>query len=132
MARFVIDLEAALRLLDEEAAPAAAHRILAPSLLRSQVPDALYGRVRRGETSREAALRANARFAKAKHRYLGDAVLRRRAFELALRLDMASTFDAEFIALTQLQGDALIAGNAELAAVARKVVTVRPFKDLFG
>lgn len=39
-----------------------------------------------------------------KIRYLGDAVLHRRAWELAERLGRASTYDTEYIALTQLQG----------------------------
>jgi predicted nucleic acid-binding protein len=50
-----------------------------------------------------------------KIRLLGDAVLRRRAWDLADRLKWASTYDAEYVALTQLQGDALVTLDAELA-----------------
>jgi hypothetical protein len=39
-------------------------------------------------------------------RLLGDAVLRRRAWELADQLGWASTYNAEYVALTQLQADA--------------------------
>jgi hypothetical protein len=38
-------------------------------------------------------------------RLLGDAVLRRRAWDLADQLGWASTYDAEYVALTQLQAD---------------------------
>jgi len=48
-------------------------------------------------------------------RLLGDAVLRRRAWELADRLGWASTYDAEYVALTQLQADAFITLDAGLA-----------------
>ncbi len=39
-------------------------------------------------------------------RLLGDAVLRRRAWTSPGRLGWASTYDAEYVALTQLQADA--------------------------
>ena len=48
-------------------------------------------------------------------RLLGDAVLRRRAWEVADRLGWASTFDAEYVALTLLQGDAFVTLDADLA-----------------
>ena len=48
-------------------------------------------------------------------RLLGDAVLRRRAWELADQLGWASTYNAEYVALTQLQADAFVTLDAELA-----------------
>ena len=48
-------------------------------------------------------------------RLLGDAVLRRRAWDLADQLGWASTYDAEYVALTQLQADALVTQDGELA-----------------
>lgn len=42
-------------------------------------------------------------------RLLGDAVLRKVAWEVADRLGVASTYNAENIALTKLQADALVA-----------------------
>ena len=48
-------------------------------------------------------------------RLLGDAVLRRRAWDLAERLGWAETYDAEYVALTQLQADAFVTLDAELA-----------------
>ena len=129
MARFVIDTEAALRIA-REVVDWAPHSFLAPTLLRSQVLDALYGQVRRGEIAAAHGLDLNARFGKLKIRYLGDAVLRRRAWAIASEADMASTAEAEFIALTQLQGDALVAENVALAEQARRFVKVSPFSAL--
>jgi indolepyruvate ferredoxin oxidoreductase alpha subunit len=56
-------------------------------------------------------------------RLLGDAVLRRRAWELADQLGWASTYDAEYVALTQLQADAFITLDAKLASSLEGIVT---------
>ena len=48
-------------------------------------------------------------------RLLGDAVLRRRAWDIAEGLGWAETYDAEYVALTQLQGDAFVTLDTELA-----------------
>jgi predicted nucleic acid-binding protein len=48
-------------------------------------------------------------------RLLGDAVLRRRAWDIAEQLGWASTYDAEYVALTQLQADALVTLDPDLA-----------------
>jgi predicted nucleic acid-binding protein len=48
-------------------------------------------------------------------RLLGDAVLRRRAWDLAEQLGWAETYDAEYVALTQLQADAFVTRDAERA-----------------
>jgi predicted nucleic acid-binding protein len=48
-------------------------------------------------------------------RLLGDAVLRRRAWDVAERLGWAETYDAEYVALTQLQADAFVTLDTELA-----------------
>jgi len=42
-------------------------------------------------------------------------VLRRKAWALAEQLGLAETHDAEFVALTQLQADALVTPDNELA-----------------
>ena len=56
-------------------------------------------------------------------RLLGDAVLRRRAWDLAEQLGWAETYDAEYVALTQLQADALVTSNTELARRVEGIVT---------
>ena len=55
-------------------------------------------------------------------RLLGDAVLRRRAWDLANQLGWSSTYNAEYVALTQLQADAFITLDAELARSVEGVV----------
>jgi predicted nucleic acid-binding protein len=63
-----------------------------------------------------------------KLRLLGDAVLRRRAWEPADRLGWAETYDAEYLALTQLQGDALVTLNDRL--INAGVVSIATISEL--
>ncbi len=115
MTRFVVDPGAVIHLVAERIDVAAEHELLAPTLLRSQVLSSLHEAVHRGEIAPEVARERLASIGGMKIRLLGDAVLRRRAWELADRLGWASTYDAEYLALTQLQADAFITMNASLA-----------------
>jgi predicted nucleic acid-binding protein len=108
LTRFVVDSSVVLRLASDELEVSADHELLAPTLLRSQVLSTLHEAVQRGEITDEAGRELLARVGKLPIRLLGDAVLRRRAWELASRLGWAETFDAEYVALTQLQADALV------------------------
>lgn len=124
MRRFVIDVETALRIGAGDVAPAAGVELLAPTLLRSEALDVLYRRVRAGALDEQSARANRARLDAVKIRYLGDAVLRRRAWEIAFDADLASTLLAEYIALTRLQGDALATQDPALAKVAASYVAV--------
>lgn len=115
MTRFVVDCGVVLRLASEEIDVRAEHELLAPTLLRSQTLSALHEAVHASEIPRDVALDRLARIWAMPIRLLGDAVLRRRAFEVAEQLGWAETYDAEYVALTQLQADAFVTLNAELA-----------------
>ncbi|HEX5814918.1 MAG TPA: hypothetical protein VF010_06295 [Methylomirabilota bacterium] len=65
-------------------------------------------------------------------RLLGDAVLRRRAWELADQLGWASTYNAEYIALTQLQADAFVTLDIELARSVEGIVATASIDSLAG
>jgi predicted nucleic acid-binding protein len=127
MTRFVVDCGVALRLAEGELEVPAAHRLLAPTLVRSQALSALHEAVHRGELDRDAALERLRRVNRLPIRLLGDAVLRRRAWELADELGWPQTYEAEFLALTQLRADAFVTLDAELA---RKAATVVPTATL--
>jgi predicted nucleic acid-binding protein len=86
------------------------------------VLSALHETVARGEMPREVARERLARIGRMPIRLLGDAVLRRRAWEVADRLGWASTYDAEYVALTLLQADAFVALDAELARSVEGIV----------
>jgi predicted nucleic acid-binding protein len=122
MTRFVVDAGAVLHLASEGIDVRGAHELLAPTLLRSQTLSALHEAVQRGEIPAEVARDRLTRIGKMPIRLLGDAVLRRRAWELADQLGWASTYDAEYVALTQLQADALVTLDAELARSVEGIV----------
>ena len=122
MARFVVDCGVVLHLASEEIEVAPEHTLLAPTLLRSQTLSALHEAVHRGEVPRDVALERLARIRALPIRLLGDAVLRRRAWDLAERLGWAETYDAEYVALTQLQADAFVTLDADLARRVEGVV----------
>jgi predicted nucleic acid-binding protein len=120
--KFVVDSSVVLNLASAEAQASDEHELLAPTLLRSQTLSALHEAVHRGELSAEDARERLARIGRMPIRLLGDAVLRRRAWEVAEQLGWASTFDAEYVALTQLQADAFVTMDTELARSVEGVV----------
>lgn len=115
MTRFVVDAGVVLHLVRTGTEVSGEHELLAPTLLRSQTLSALHEAVHRGELPADVARERLARVGRMPIRLLGDAVLRRRAWDLAERLGWASTYDAEYVALTQLQADAFVTLDAELA-----------------
>ena len=131
MTRFVVDAGAVLHLASAGLEVSDRHELLAPTLLRSQTLSALHEAVHRGELPADVAHERLARIGRMRIRLLGDAVLRRRAWELADKLGWASTYDAEYIALTQLQADAFITLDADLREAVRDVVQVAPVEDLY-
>ena len=122
MTRFVVDASAVIHLVTEDIEVSAAHELLAPTLLRSQTLSVLHEAVQRGDIPADVARDRLERIWKMPIRLLGDAVLRRRAWEVADRLGWASTYDAEYVALTQLQGDAFITLDAALARSVEGIV----------
>jgi predicted nucleic acid-binding protein len=122
MTKFVVDAGAVLHLASAGVEVSGAHELLAPTLLRSQTLSALHEAVQRGELPADVARDRLARIGRMKIRLLGDAVLRRRAWDLADQLGWASTYDAEYVALTQLQADAFVTLDAKLARSVEGIV----------
>ena len=127
MTRFVVDCGAVIHLASEEIEVSAEHELLAPTLLRSQTLSALHEAVHRGEIPPDVAVDRLERIWAIPIRLLGDAVLRRRAWRLADELGWPETYDAEYIALTQLQADAFVTLDAELA---RRVAGIVPTETI--
>jgi predicted nucleic acid-binding protein len=122
VARFVVDCGVVLHLVAKEIGVADEHELLAPTLLRSQTLSALHEAVHRGELEPDLARERLRRVGAMPIRLLGDAVLRRNAWEVADRLGWSSTYDAEYIALTILQADAFVTLDRELARAAAGIV----------
>jgi predicted nucleic acid-binding protein len=113
--RFVVDCETLLRIAAGEIEVAAGHQLVAPTLVRSQALSALYETARRGEISAAEGLERVTRINSLKVRFLGDKVLQRTAWRVAAELGWETTYDAEFVALTQLQADVFVTSDGELA-----------------
>jgi predicted nucleic acid-binding protein len=124
MTRFVVDASAVLHLAGAGIRVPSVHKLLAPTLLRSQTLSVLHEAVQRGEIPADVARERLARIGRMPVRLLGDAVLRRRAWDLADQLGWASTYNAEYIALTQLQADAFVTLDAELARSVEGIVAI--------
>ena len=130
MTRFVVDCGVVLHLASEGIEVPAEHELFAPTLLRSQTLSALHEAVHRGEIPPDVALDRLTRIWAMSIRLLGDAVLRRRAWDLAEQLGWTETYDAEYLALTQLQADAFITLDAELARRAEGIVATATIEAL--
>jgi predicted nucleic acid-binding protein len=128
--RFVVDCGVVLCLVSEGIEVRAEHELLAPTLLRSQTLSALHEAVHGGEISPNVALDRLTRLWAVPIRLLGDAVLRRRAWDLAEQLGWAETYDAEYAALTQLQADAFVTLDAELARRVEGIVPTTTIEAL--
>lgn len=128
MTRFVVDAGVVVRLASEDFDVADEHGLLAPTLLRSRTLSALHEAVHRGELPADVARERLARIGRMPIRLLGDAVLRRRAWQVADELDWGSTYDAEYVALTQLQADAFVTLDEELARRVKGLVATAPIE----
>ena len=131
MTRYVIGPDVAIRLAGDEAVVPDGHHMLAPALLRSQLLSFLYQAVRRGEMTKEDVERRLFYVRGMRIRLLEDHELQIAAWQVADQLGWSDTFDAEYVAVTQLQGDALITLDRELADAVKDLVTVAPIEALF-
>lgn len=132
MTRFVIEPQVAMAMAAASAVAPPRHKLLAPTLLRSQVLALLFSEVRAGRLSRKEANRRLDYLRALQIRLLGDRVLQRVAWEIAFELDWQDTFVAEYLALTKLQAEAFVTDSPELADSARKVVPVASMIDLLS
>jgi predicted nucleic acid-binding protein len=120
--RFVVDCGTLLRIAAGEVDVAPEHQLVAPTLVRSQALARLYEAARRGEISDREGMERVTRINSMKVRFLGDKVLQRQAWKVANQLGWETTDDAEYVALTMLQADALVTTDEELARAASALV----------
>ncbi len=103
MTRYVIGPDVASQLAGDEAVVPDGHHMLAPALLRSQLLSLLYQAVHRGEMTKQDAERRLDYVRGMRIRLLEDRVLQTTAWKVADQLGWPDTFDAEYVALSQLQ-----------------------------
>ena len=122
MTRYVVDPRALLQIAATGLRIHPDHQLVAPNSVRSASLSLLYDRVRRGELGEDEALRLHERLTETKMRLLGDRVSRRTAWRIAREHGWDGIGDAEYLAVTLLQADALIALDEPLARRANGIV----------
>jgi hypothetical protein len=106
------------------------HRLVAPAGLRSQAMSLLYGELRVGALAERDVRPLLDGITTIKARLLGDRMSRGTAWRLARELGLDDTGPAEYLAVTRLQADALIALDPEVLRIADGVVPLAPLEAL--
>jgi predicted nucleic acid-binding protein len=132
MARYAIDAPTLLHLVDGGLNVDPGHQLVAPNSIRSEALELLLQDVRAGKRTEAAALHAHERMTELKMRLLGDRVSRRTAWQIARQHDWDTVRDAEYLAITGLQADALITVDPRLAAAAQHIVPVAAIGELLA
>lgn len=130
MTIFVIDAQVAIDLAAGGVAIPPEHSLTAPTLLRSQALALVYESVHRGEIDERTGRRILDDIRGLRIRLLGDRSLQDQAWRIAAKLNWSDTYQAEYIALTQLQADALATADETLAAAARAFVKTASPEDI--
>ena len=130
MTRYAIDAAALVRIVTDELAVDPAHQLVAPNAVRSHALTLLLQAVERGELAEKDARRLHTRLTELKIRVLSDRVSRWTSFQLARQQGWDTTHDAEYVAVTRLQADALVALDPRLRALAEGLVPLAPISAL--
>ena len=130
MTRYVVDARALLQIATTDVRIHSDHQLVAPNSIRSESLSLLFDQVRQGEITEDEALRLQDRLTEVKMRLLGDRVSRRTAWRIAREHGWDTIGDAEYLALTLLQADALIALDHSLAQRADGIVLLASLDDL--
>jgi predicted nucleic acid-binding protein len=132
MARYVIDAPTLLHLVDADLRAGPGHQLVAPNSIRSEALELLLHEVQAGRRTEAEALKAHDRLTEMKMRLLGDRVSRRTAWQIARQHGWDTLRDAEYLAVTQLQADALVTVDTTLAATAQAHVAIATIDDLLA
>jgi len=130
MTRYVIEPQGAIYLASKGIVIADKHQLLAPTLFRSQLLSELFRNVNNGKLTKKEADQYLNYVRGLRMRLLGDRVLQQVAWKIADQIGAEDTYLSEYIALTQLQADALISLNAKLSSVAKSLVELAPINAL--
>jgi predicted nucleic acid-binding protein len=130
MTRYVIDAPTLLHLIANSVRVSSRHQIVAPNLIRSQALSLLLEAVQHGDLTEDLALQHHERLTEMKMRLLGDRVSRRTAWKIAREHGWKTTYDAEYLAVTQLQADALVTVDPALATKAKGLVPLAQLEAL--
>lgn len=130
VARYVIDARTLLQIIDDDVPVHPGVQLVAPSAIRSEAMDLLLADVRSDRRTDKAALEVHERVTERKMRLLNDRVTRRVAWQIARERGWDTLRDAEYLAVTRLQADALVTVDHDLAAKAEGTVPVAGLRAL--
>jgi len=130
MSRFVVCPATLILVLEEGLSVSGTHQLVGPGSLRSQVLELLLREVNGGRLTEARALEQHERLTSMKLRLLNDRVSRRVAWDIARAKGWDSLRDAEYLAITRLQADALVTIDEHLTEAARGIVPVASLDDL--
>ena len=130
MTRFTIDAPTLLHIVTKQLVVSPEHQLVAPHAIRLQALTLILGQVRAGELTEQEASTLHTRLTELKIRVLGDRVSRATSFRIANQQHWTTTFDAEYVAVTLLQADALVTVDPEMAAKVTGLVTLAPVSAL--
>lgn len=131
MTRYVIDPSTLVELVGRDLRVDPNHQLVAPNSPRSEALQLLLDEVRQGKRSEKAAVLTHEQLTGLKIRLLGYRVSRTTGWRIAIEHGWDTLRDAEYLAITQLQADALITLDPDLAAKAHDIVAVAPIESLF-
>jgi predicted nucleic acid-binding protein len=106
------------------------HQLVAPNFVRSAALELLYDELRRGARTEAEALDLHERLTEVKMRLLGDRVSRRTAWRIARERGWDAINEAVYLAVTNLQADALVTIDDSLARRADGIVPLAPLEAL--
>lgn len=132
MARYAIDAATLLVVVTSSRPLDHAHRLVAPTAIRSHALETLLRQVRSGTLTEKEALALHERLTETKVRLLGDRVSRRTAWTIAREKDWDTIGPAEYLAIARLQADALVTVDQGLLAEARGIVPTAAVDVLFA
>lgn len=130
MTRFAIDAATAIRLAEDDRPLPSEHSLVAPAVLKSQTLDTLFRDVHGGRRAERDALELVRRIVVMRIRLLSDRMSQRTAWKVASQLGQDGIGEAEYLAVTLLQADALVAGSPSLARAAEHLVPIAPYESL--
>ena len=130
MTRYVLDPPTLLEVVAQDVQIRAEDQVVAPGRIRSEALNLLFNAVQRGDLTEKMAFERHERLTELKMRLLNDRVSRRTAWKIAREHGWTSTYDAEYLAITRLQADALITIDPKLAAKAEGLVPLAPLSAL--
>jgi len=128
--RFAIDAPTLIHIVSEHLEVHAAHQIVAPNAVRSQALTLLLEAARRGQMTEKDALALEDRTTVVKMRLLGDRVSRRTAWRIAREQGWADLVEAEHVAVTRLQADALVSVDTDFTRRLQALVPIESAEAL--